>query len=82
MTAKVNQLERTSGRQNIFITGIPETYAKRMTEDGDDDVQPHSSHEDTVKAVCDVIREACCIAVKPDDLTIRFDLNPNTMDLD
>ncbi len=81
LTTKVNLLEQTGRRNNIVITGIPETYAERTEEaifgdDGEIDASstPHPSREDTIKAVCSVLHEACNIEIKPADISSAFRL--------
>jgi hypothetical protein len=76
LTLRVNQLEQNGRKNNIVITGIPETYAERATPagDGEDDSQPQVTREDTVKTVCSAIKDACNVVVVPEDIQSAFRL--------
>lgn len=56
---KLNYLEQATRRNNVIITGIPETFAEKVTETEGEDAPPANIREDTVAAVCEVVKESC-----------------------
>ncbi len=71
---KINQLEQTSRKNCLVISGVGETFAERVTEAGQEDAPPQHSREDTIKAVCSVLRESCKVEVSPQDIQSAFRL--------
>ncbi len=75
LQAKVNMIEQDSRRNSLIITGVPETFAERVTG-GEiaDGGQPHFSRNDTLQAVCTVVHEACKVQVVPADIQAAYRL--------
>ena len=70
LTAKVNQLEQTSRKCSVVITGVKETYAERTSKAASEDGEQSatSTREDTVKTACKVLKDACKVDAEPSDI--------------
>jgi hypothetical protein len=69
---KVNSLEQESRKNSLIISGIPESFAERVSDASTDDSVPITSREDTVATVCKMFHETCNITVTASDIQHAF----------
>ena len=72
---KLNHLEQTNRKNNAIITGVPKTYAEHTAHALNENAVPYTTREDTISAVCSIMRESCNMEIAPADIKFAYRLH-------